>query len=107
MTENEMVGQHHRLNGLELEQAPGDGEGQRSLVCCSPWGHKKLYMTQQLNNEQHRDVTGWGSIQGFTIPMDMFLQVYLAAKQQEKVTFFSHQENFMNKMKPFLSGSPF
>ena len=42
MTENEMVGWHHRLNGLELEQAPGDGEGQRSLVCCSPWGCKEL-----------------------------------------------------------------
>ena len=32
---------HHRLSGLEFEQAPGDGEGQRSLVCCSPWGHKE------------------------------------------------------------------
>ena len=41
MTENEMVGWHHRLNGLELEQAPGDGEGQRSQVCCSPWGGKE------------------------------------------------------------------
>ena len=40
MTENEMVGWHHRLKGLELEKAPGDGEGQRSLACCSPWDHK-------------------------------------------------------------------
>ena len=101
-----MVGWHHRFNGHEFEQTPGDS-GQGSLACCSPWGHKKLYTTWQLNNEQHPDVTGWGSIQGFTIPMDMFLQVYLATKQQEKVTFFSHQEKFMNKMKPFLSGSPF
>ena len=38
--EDEMVGRHHRLNGYELEQTPGDGEGQGSLVCCSPWGHK-------------------------------------------------------------------
>ena len=38
MTENEMVGYNHRLNGLEFEQAPGDGEGQRSLACFSPWG---------------------------------------------------------------------
>ena len=45
MTENEMVGWHCRLNGCELEQAPGDGEGQRSLVCCSPWGHKELDVT--------------------------------------------------------------
>ena len=41
MTENEMVGWHHRLNGLELEQTPGDGEGQRSLMCCSLWGRKE------------------------------------------------------------------
>ena len=36
MTEDEMVGWHHRLNGHEFEQAPGDGEGQGSLACCSP-----------------------------------------------------------------------
>ena len=40
-TEDEMVGWHHRLNGQEFEQAPGDGDGQGSLVCCSPWGHKE------------------------------------------------------------------
>ena len=50
MTEDEMVGWHHRLNGHEFEQAPGDGEGQGSLACCNPWGHKKSDMTQQLNN---------------------------------------------------------
>ena len=42
MTEDEMVGLHHRLNGLEFEQAPGDGEGRGSLACCSPWDYKKL-----------------------------------------------------------------
>ena len=35
-----MVGWHHQLNGHEFEQTPGIGEGQGSLVCCSPWGHK-------------------------------------------------------------------
>ena len=40
MTEDEMVGWHHHLKGHEFEQAPGDGEGQRSLACCSPWGHR-------------------------------------------------------------------
>ena len=49
MTENEMVGQHHRLNGHKFEQAPGAGEGQGSLVCCSPWGHKESDTTEQLN----------------------------------------------------------
>ena len=37
MTEDEMVGWHHRLNGHELEQSPGDGEAQGSLACCSSW----------------------------------------------------------------------
>ena len=50
MTEDEMVGWHHWLNGHEFEQTPGDGEGQGSLACCSPWGHKELDMTEQLNN---------------------------------------------------------
>ena len=49
-TEDEMVGWHHQLNGHEFVQTPGDGEGQRSLVRCSPWGLKELETTQQLNN---------------------------------------------------------
>ena len=40
MTEDEMVGWHHQLHGHEFEQAPGVGDGQGSLVCCSPWGHR-------------------------------------------------------------------
>ena len=43
--EDEMVGQHHRLNGHELEQTPGDIEGQRRLACCSPWGRRESDMT--------------------------------------------------------------
>ena len=49
MTEDEMVGWHHRLNRLEFEQTPGDGEGQGSLACCSPCGHKELDVTEKLN----------------------------------------------------------
>ena len=41
MTEDEMVGQHHQLNGHEFEQTPRDGEGQGSQMSCSPWGHKE------------------------------------------------------------------
>ena len=52
MTEDEMVGWHHRLNGHEFGQAPGDGEGQGSLVCCSPWGCKELDMTKRLNSNK-------------------------------------------------------
>ena len=40
MTEDEMVGWHHRLGGHEFEQAPGVGDGQEGLACCSPWGHR-------------------------------------------------------------------
>ena len=43
--EDEMVRLHHRLSGLEFEQIPRDSGGQRSLVCCSPWGHKELEAT--------------------------------------------------------------
>ena len=48
-TEDEMVGWHHRLHGHEFEQAPGVGDGQGSLVCCGPWGRKKLDMTEWEN----------------------------------------------------------
>ena len=44
-----MVGWHHRLNGQELEQAPGIGDEQGSLVCYSPWGCKQLHTTEPLN----------------------------------------------------------
>ena len=45
-----MVGWHHRLTGREFEQTLGDREGQGSVACCSPSGHKKSDMTWQLNN---------------------------------------------------------
>ena len=51
MTEDEMVGWHHWLDGHKFEQALGVGDGQGSLACCSPWGHKEL---EQLN-----DWTNW------------------------------------------------
>ena len=51
MTEDEVVGWHHQLNGHEFEQTPGDGEGQGNLACCSPWGHKESDTTERLNNK--------------------------------------------------------
>ena len=50
MTEGEMVGWHHGLNGHEFAQAPGDGKGQGRLAWCSPRGHKESDTTGQLNN---------------------------------------------------------
>ena len=49
MTDDEMVGWHHRLHGHEFEQAPGVDDGQGSLACYSPWGCKELDLTEHLN----------------------------------------------------------
>ena len=57
MTEDERVGWHHRLNRHEFEQTLGDGEGQGSLVCCSPWGRKESDTTEQLNSKNLRGTT--------------------------------------------------
>ena len=51
MTEDEMIGWHHQLNGYEFEQVPEDGEGHGSLAFCSPWGHKEFDITEQLNTD--------------------------------------------------------
>ena len=49
MTEDEMVGWYHQLNGHEFEQALGDDEWQGSLACCSPWSHRESDTTKRLN----------------------------------------------------------
>ena len=67
MTEDEMVGWHHRLNRHEFEQAPGVGERQRRLACCSPWDHKDSHITEWLKwteNTHHQlteDKSRWYS----------------------------------------------
>ena len=57
MAEDEMVGWHHQLNGHEFEQAPGDGDGQGSLACSSPWGCEELDRTEQLNSNKDMEAT--------------------------------------------------
>ena len=57
--EDEMVGWHHRLNGLEFEQVLGVGDGQGILVCCSPWGHNELDTTKWLN---------WNTSENLAVP---------------------------------------
>ena len=52
MTDDEMVGWHHRLNGHQFEQTLGDSEGLGSLACCSPWCLKELDMSERLNNNK-------------------------------------------------------
>ena len=49
VTEEEMVGWNHQHDGHEFQQALGVGDGQQSLACCSPWGHKELDTTERLN----------------------------------------------------------
>ena len=51
-TEDEMVGWHHQPDGHEFEHALGFSDGQGSLVCCSPWSHKELEMTERLNRTE-------------------------------------------------------
>ena len=58
MTEDEMVGWHHRLNGSEFEQAPGVGDGQGSLASYSPRGHKESDMTERLNSAEQSSLMG-------------------------------------------------
>ena len=53
MAEDEMVGWHHGLDGHEFGQAPGVGDRQGSLACCSPWGRKESDRTEQLNNSNY------------------------------------------------------
>ena len=55
MTEDEMVGWHQQFSGHEFVRAPGDGEGQGSLVCCSPWGQKESDMTERLNEKKVKE----------------------------------------------------
>ena len=57
-TDDEIVGWHHRLDGHEFELALGFGDGQGSLTCCSPWGHKELDMTERLNRTDWIRPTG-------------------------------------------------
>ena len=59
MTEDEMVGWHHQFIGHELGETSGDGEGQGSLACCCPWGHR---VRHDLVTEQHTSAKGWNSL---------------------------------------------
>ena len=66
-TEDEMVGWHHWLDEHEFEQTPEVGDGQGSLICCSPWGRKELDMTDWLNWTKLTFLTCFNSCQTFTL----------------------------------------
>ena len=70
MTEDKMVGWHHRLNGHEFEQVPGDGGGQGNLACCSTRGCKESDTTEELSNSGNQAFTGcrvFGCVGGETL----------------------------------------
>ena len=66
MTEDEMAGWHHWLDGRESEWTPGAGDGQGSLACCNSWGRKELDMTEQLNWTEHYIFPFFVLLFGFT-----------------------------------------
>ena len=80
-----MVEWHHRLNGPEFEQVLGDSEGQGSLASCSPWGHKELDTTEQLNNNSNKSPElgpEWNSEKNNQrIPEDSILCMYFHPKR--------------------------
>ena len=77
MTEDEMVGQHHRPNQHKFEPTLGDKEGQGSLACCSPWGGKESDMTQQLNINN----IGCNSQKAEADVIQTFTQIHCKGKQ--------------------------
>ena len=83
-----MVEWHHRLNGPEFEQTPGGSEGEESLVCCSPWGHKESDTTWQLNNNN--------------ILLDKFLPLY-----QQLILSFSLEVEMRSLDPKFFLSFPF
>ena len=87
MAEDEMVGWHHQVNGYELEQAPGVDDGQRSLVCCSPWGRNESDSTEWTelkviftsSRDQHTDVFGENMIQPATSFKNICFEIILVS----------------------------
>ena len=70
---SEIVGWHHQLSGHEFEQAPGNGERQGSLVCCSLWGLEELDPTEQLALTELNTVTGFSIVNEAEV--DVFLEL--------------------------------
>ena len=83
-----MVGWHHQHDEHEFEQAPGVGDGQGSLTCCSSWGLKELDMTEQVNNND--------TVKGFDVVNETEVDVFL-----EFSCFFDDSTDVGN----FISGS--
>ena len=88
-TEVEMVGWHHQLNGHELGQTLEDSEGQRGLVCCSPWGHKESDMTSWLNNNKWKPST-WPHCLATTTKISQVSLLFLLSQPIFRQWIFSY-----------------
>ena len=115
MTEDEMVGWHHRPNGHEFEQALGDGEGQGSLACCSPWDCKESDTTEQVNNNKdRRRGLPWLIVVVFCLPILVYernllkalkkLDSYLNSPLPDEIDAYSTEEAAVSGRK-FLDGN--
>ena len=74
-----MVGWHHQCDGHEFEQVPGVDDGQGSLACCSPWGHKEQVTTQRLNNngnKGHNAFFKWMPLKAPSLPYKSQIKCY-------------------------------
>ena len=117
MIKGEMVGWQHQLNGHEFEQTLGDGEGQGSLVCCSPWGHKELDMTEQrvtllvVSGEVSSWNISWKSgrilitawSQACLFPTDPFFDIF-PSRQENRASFSTKHIKW--SLKHHLSSGP-
>ena len=105
MTEDEMVGWHHWLNGHEFGWTPGVGDGQEGLVCCSSLGHKESDMTEQLNWTELRDLN-LGNF--YNIFLFFFLWTYVFYFIHLEVFFWqgNHRFHETDKMKVFRWAKP-
>ena len=92
-----MVGWHHRLDGHELKQAPGDGEGQGSMICCSPWGHKELNTTEQLN---------WSEETNTQMPLSFNSSLIVSTLTSNSCLLLFFLTHLLQPSSAQLSGSP-
>ena len=87
MTEDEMVGWYHRLNGHEPEQAQGGSEGQGNLACCSPWGLRELDMTERLNDNNNKRFAR--AVSSFMESLALILNIGLSCHWKSFISPFS------------------
>ena len=87
VTENEMIGWHHQLNGHEFEQTLGDSEGQESLACCSPRGRKELDTTEWLNKKLFQTM----------LPSEAYHFILTATQALDSGTFISSGANIIQE----------